>query len=98
MTVQVGLRQTWSETRKTGFLAPWLIYGMLNCCYGDDDWNDNENDNGENNDVEHIVPCLSLTCIDFLFTEQVRHLSTSKESLMSPASPASNGGVYSVSI
>jgi len=30
--------------------------------------------------------------------ERVRQLSTSKESLMSPASPASNGGIYSVSV
>ena len=32
-----------------------------------------------------------------LFTDHLRKLSTSKESLISPASPASHGGVYAVS-
>lgn len=31
------------------------------------------------------------------FIEQTKGLSASKESLISPASPASHGGVYSVS-
>jgi hypothetical protein len=34
----------------------------------------------------------------FCFSENTKRLSASKESLLSPASPASNGGIYSVSL
>lgn len=59
------------------------------------DVDEEEEEGSQNNSL--TVESAANRAFDACNAEKVKRLSTSRESLISPASPASNGGIYSVS-